>query len=478
MFDVIIVDDEKLAREYFNSIIDWDLLGLNVCALAKDGQEAIELIEKHRPQIALIDLVMPTVDGIALSNYIRENNLDIEIIIISGLDSFDTARKIIKLNVRDYFLKPINIDELSTLLNKIVLELKAKQEDDNGIKLQLLKNAIYNNDYSQLSMISVSREDEIILGGCFCFQDNIKVDFLKLESRSEDLVIYKKDNNYFGFAILSNNDNLLNSINYIFKNTTSIIISEKCNIEISTQTANKIENCINDVLLYNSCVAKIKRDPLNNSQIYLNDIVDLEKLLFLVKTKKINKINEEINNILNILQSKRYSSQRIYSVLNSFISYLETFIKFDNSYNEKWYIHKSFNQIKTNLLALVKESFENIETDPIPTTRKGLVVKEAINIVKDNLSNQNLSISFIACKCNVTSSYIRKTFKEIMGITINNYIIESRFDKAKEYLKTGYYIHAEIAEKVGYKDAAYFSRSFKKTIGMSPKEYEIFASNS
>lgn len=476
MFDVIIVDDEKLAREYFKSIIDWDLLGLNVCGLAKDGQEAIEMIEKFKPQIALIDLVMPTVDGIALSNYIRNNNLDIQIIIISGLDSFETARKIIKLNVRDYFLKPINVDELTVLLNKIVLELKAKQEDNKGIRVQLLKNAIFNNDYSQLSMIGISLEDNIIIGGCYCFQENIKNELLEFEEVSEDFTIYKHDNNYLGFALTQVNSEILTPIDNLFKNTTSIVIMQKCDIKSTNTIAKQIENCINDVLLYNSCVAKIKREPLDTSQVYLNDIVDLENILFLVKTKNITQLNNMVEKILSILQDRRLSSTRIYSILNSLISYLETITKFNISFDNNWYIHQSFNQIKTNLFSIIQDTFDRNEIDPIPTTKKGLVVKAAINIIKENIANQNLSISYVAKKCNVTSSYIRKTFKEIMGITINNYIIDCRFNKAKEYLKKGYYIHAEIAEKVGYKDAAYFSRSFKKNIGMSPKEYEIFSS--
>lgn len=66
MYQVLIVDDEPIVKIALRSILDWSTLGFHICATASNGQEALEMAEKYRPDLIICDLKMPVMDGIEL----------------------------------------------------------------------------------------------------------------------------------------------------------------------------------------------------------------------------------------------------------------------------------------------------------------------------------------------------------------------------------------------------------------------------
>lgn len=478
MFDVLIVDDESLAREYVKSIIDWEYFGLNVCAMARDGEEAIELIKKYKPSIAIIDIVMPTVDGIALAQYLRDNDINIQIIVISGIESFSTVRKTIQLNVRDYLLKPFDVEDLENILLKLVSELKDNKNDKKGQKIQQLKLLMRRNDSSLLPKIFDKGESFITIGAVYILQDTIRAQFLKIIEESDSILVYREESSYFGFIIGAKDELILKKLNEIFRNFSSVLlIKESIRVNEIYSIDKEIESNINDVLLYESSLERLVRNPLNNDELKLGNLFNLEQMFFCIKTKNQIQAIAAINKFVDIIKEKKLSSNKVYKLLRSLIEYIATLTYVDIHNDDLWYTHMSFTEIRTYLIEALVRGFEDDIRDALPTTKKGLMVRDIKNYIHLNLSDSSLSIDSIAKHFEVASAYLRRTFKDVSGNTINNYIIESRCEKAKEYLRKGYYIHSEIAEKVGYNDAAYFSRSFKKVCGMSPKEYELFASN-
>lgn len=83
-----------------------------------------------------------------------------------------------------------------------------------------------------------------------------------------------------------------------------------------------------------------------------------------------------------------------------------------------------------------------------------------------------MQLEQIAQHIYINASYLRAVFKKEIGITIGDYITQYRMQKAKELLANNTMRLADIAEKIGYNDAGYFSKSYKKFYGYSPSEYE------
>lgn len=137
MFRVIVVEDSDWIRKGLVYSVPWQELGFTVVGAAADGREGFELIRKKTPDLVLLDIKMPRMDGLAMMERLRETSMERapEFIIISGYDDFAFTRKAIVLGARDYLLKPIADEELAAVLRRTAEALRGK---DAARRMQLL----------------------------------------------------------------------------------------------------------------------------------------------------------------------------------------------------------------------------------------------------------------------------------------------------------------------------------------------------
>ena len=116
---VLIIEDEILARVGLHQLLDWEALGFILLEDAKDGQEAIQSIENKHPDILLLDLNIPKVNGLQILEYLNKNNLDCKVIVISCNEEFEMVKEAMKLGAYDY-LRKLNLSsqELKEILLK------------------------------------------------------------------------------------------------------------------------------------------------------------------------------------------------------------------------------------------------------------------------------------------------------------------------------------------------------------------------
>ncbi len=120
MYRVVIADDEITIRNGLKNLIESYDLNVHVVATAEDGEEAIEAIEKYHPEIILMDINMPLVNGLNVIERTREIDKDSKIIIISGYDQFEYAQKALELGVFSYLLKPIDRHSFKSVILKAI----------------------------------------------------------------------------------------------------------------------------------------------------------------------------------------------------------------------------------------------------------------------------------------------------------------------------------------------------------------------
>ncbi len=113
---VIIADDEETIRNGLENLINSYDIGLNVIKKCKDGKESIEAIEKYKPEIIIMDINMPHINGLDVIDKVKDISPYSKIIIISGYDKFEYAQKAIELGVFNYLLKPIDIVKFKDIL--------------------------------------------------------------------------------------------------------------------------------------------------------------------------------------------------------------------------------------------------------------------------------------------------------------------------------------------------------------------------
>lgn len=141
MYRVMIIDDEKAVRSLIKKLTDWDALNAVVAGEAASGIEAINIIDDVQPDLALVDIRMPFMDGITFAEYIRRIYPELKIIVISAYQDFEYARKCIELGVSRYLLKPISRKELTEALEDTLskIEDKGREEPEEGSRISVNK---------------------------------------------------------------------------------------------------------------------------------------------------------------------------------------------------------------------------------------------------------------------------------------------------------------------------------------------------
>lgn len=133
MYNVMLIDDEKLIIQGLTNIIEWEEIGLKVVETALNGYEALEKFKEKSVDIIITDISMPRLTGLELIKEIREINSKTKFIILTGYDEFAYAKEAIKYGVESYILKPINEEELQETLVKMVRDLDNKKKEKNKV---------------------------------------------------------------------------------------------------------------------------------------------------------------------------------------------------------------------------------------------------------------------------------------------------------------------------------------------------------
>lgn len=171
---VIVVEDEDIIRKGLVYSVPWLELGCTVVAEARNGIEGIEAIAAYQPDIVLVDINMPVMDGLRMIKDTYQN-YEYSAIILSGYSTFEYAQQAIRYGVLDYLLKPLNMDELETVVKKAQKELilrknyldkkKDQEEWRRIVVLDDIPDVAAENDVvnRMLDIIRANYKDKILM---------------------------------------------------------------------------------------------------------------------------------------------------------------------------------------------------------------------------------------------------------------------------------------------------------------------------
>lgn len=129
MIKVFLVEDEILIRNGIKNSIEWEKEGYQFSGEASDGELALPIILKEKPDILITDIRMPFMNGLELSKLVKKELPDIKILLLSGYDEFDYAKEAIKIGVTEYLLKPISSAKLLETLKEVSTQILLEKED-------------------------------------------------------------------------------------------------------------------------------------------------------------------------------------------------------------------------------------------------------------------------------------------------------------------------------------------------------------
>lgn len=120
---VLLVDDEIIIREGFKRLFDWEAHDCEVVGEAADGMEALTRIDTLHPDIVIMDINIPIMNGLKVISVSRIKHPNTAFVIVSGYDDFSYCREALRLQITDYILKPVNYEEFGTCIDNLKISL-------------------------------------------------------------------------------------------------------------------------------------------------------------------------------------------------------------------------------------------------------------------------------------------------------------------------------------------------------------------
>ena len=524
---VLIADDEFLICELIKKMILWDELQLEFAGCAHNGQELFGQIQEIRPAIVITDFSMPVMDGIELIRQTRYLNIPCRFIIVSGYKQFEYAHNALKYSVDDYILKPINENELNQALKKIMEELNSHQPQAAGETMPaihtehpgrsfFLKRIIWEIQDPAVPLEQVIGEYGIdFKPGLFCILC-LKLDFANQSADNLDNIgslnkklisMFHEEFEDFCFQVLScmEGSAIYLGINYprqaagSFFSHLQDFYQKACNL-LDLFAGLKITVGVGDSYDKISSFGQSNKDAMEAAYYRILSgcgqilywkklppvpyLTEVEKNLYLQQFKKaIESVNiTDFMATLNQLFFRPKNLFPLFDIIDMLGEICRMLVRMDLSLDQEElpldYLSGQIHYAIENALSLdalkaavsepVSYIFENIhKAVQAQNTRP---IRMVLKYIEEHYTDP-IRLEDAALLVTLNPAYLSNIFKKETGENFVDYLNSYRIGQARELLKDSNLSINEIAYSTGFQDARYFSKLFKKYVGITPKDY-------
>ena len=534
MLKVFLVEDEVVMRNGIKNNIPWEQEGFEFAGEASDGELAYPLIKKEKPDILITDIRMPFMDGLELSRLVKKELPQIKIIILSGYNEFDYAKKAINIGVTDYLLKPISSAKLLEAVKKVADMIEKEQDNARLIKryekemeeniLQekhKLWGALASNRLSTIELLEKGQRlgidftasayqvflfklmQEGDSTGCSEELNRASEKVNDLAGSWERVLSFDRSPEGWAFLIKGESEEEVQSTYLETRKELLELVEGYPKVEYFGGIGNVVHR-IGDIQTSYKEAARafssrffMDANQIADSaemvkvQMEQDGKIDVSKMLSkkreheLVERFLKNGTTEEVDSFLDELFQnigeqncksllyRQYVVMDLFFCASDFLGNLE--LDIENLPEEC----RDINQIveKAEDAENLRYQIGNLFTETMQLRdshskkKYSKLLEDAKDFIDENYKHDEMSLNTVAAQVNISPSYFSTIFSSEMGQTFVEYLTHVRLEKAKELLMCSNMRTAEIGYEVGYKDSHYFSYIFKKVVGCSPKEY-------
>lgn len=523
MYKLMVVDDEQIAIESVKYIVENEMENIKVVSTASSGRMAIEQARLERPDIVMMDIKMPGINGLEAVREIKEMHNNVRFVIVSAFEYFEFAQQAVELGVTEYLTKPVSKTLIIDILNKIRIELdNEKRKFDQQIKNQekmhkmqevVEHSCIYSLLLAQGHRVNIARYKEL-------FEINEKQGYI--------FIIKVKDTMGEGHKMMPDNSIEIQKFYGYFRDTlkhkrnciVGPMMLDRVVVYMPQDDADEYQQRVNTISYlegvldklkekypkqYKIGIGSVKNDDnisisyqeaikaLNNSSeskaVHIADVnmnvsstiydifADEQKLIDLIE-----KGDEQAStNLLNEIFSKYPEFYTRENIRNRLVELMvvahriaiENGIENDSYLEYSNYINQilgcgSASEFKSMCIGKIRYIVKKVQT----TKKKKIssIVDKANRII-DERFNSELTLDDISKELCISPQYFSRLYKDEMGVNFIEQLTKRRIENAKRLIEEGEYSIKEICYMSGYSDPNYFSRLFKKHEGISPSMY-------
>lgn len=508
---IVVVEDEYRIRNGVVKLISKINPAYEVVGEAENGLIGIDIIELHKPDLVIVDIKMPEMDGIEMLMQLRKRGIYHKTVILSGYSDFEYAQKAIKIGVCEYLLKPITANDLEQTLKNVEKEinmekmLKINQPQILNSLEHIFQNLVLsNNDQTNEIYKYLYEKYGIDSNGEFAVvtiyvgadTDNIKNKVGKIIT---GLLHDFHEARYFIFELVLHHELVI-----LVYRCNDFLVLEKYfqNVIIKEINREGISGVVFGWVQFNGLVNLKRSLHMLRKELRWSIVLGDDVLISFPKTQNINTklIQYPINIELvakasvccfNIVKLNRLFEEFLSwwhkdlyqptGVIDSFVRFASSIItvikeidydlykKIDQNEILQGIMNSiTWNELRNALFGIVKKISINKQNN-MPIVN--LLVKKVLSMVEE-FYRDGITLEQIAARLNITPEYLGSLFNKEVGVNFSTYIKEFRIKKAKELLISKELKTYEVADKVGYPDPKYFCRVFKEVTGFTPGEYQ------
>ena len=490
-YKILVVDDEILIRQGIIHYVDWESNGYQIVGEAANGEEAIEKIEQLEPHILLTDIVMPKMDGIELIQFVKKFYPSIMILVLSSYDEFDYVRQTFQLGVADYILKPkLNEQEVLSILNRHVRKHRKIQQEKTSLSIEevlgkmlqgyaTVRESIYLSEKlegNQLLLIEIFTKP----GSKLFLTENKLTAWIERRQLPIHVCGLSTSENGKLFLLYGKDAELLHEIAIELEKVDQvdkITIGEPfSNVEQMKSEREKLE-----------AAKKFHFYMPEKQMIHTNQLPQPKELTSTF----------DFHHFIHLLHQRQFEPAIAYT--QQYLDEITEGFGMDILEFQSWLGNVCFNLIvHIHPSDLATNPLEAQKYDYIKRINTAFDVREALLVYEELLMeardllwkydnhptvieqiqqyieknyNQSLTLESLAKLFHFHPSYLSSYFSKHTKLGVNEYLHQVRITRAKELLKNGRLSVSSISEKVGYSDPSYFTKVFKKNVGISPRIY-------
>jgi len=534
MYKLYIVDDESSVRAGLRDCVDWSSFGLEVAGEAEDGELALRKIREDRDiRIVLTDVRMPHMDGIEMAERLAAEGHPAKLVFVSGYGDLDYLKKAIRLEAVDYLLKPVRLGELTELLRRLVDKLDSEEEERrrlNGLQMKLNQSIPLLRERHLAALVLDGPGDLEGLGSKFDFLGiRLPVSPIRLgvfAVRIDDYgkvfgALPEKERQLQAFALLNVIEDVLNErySGHAFEVRTGeyagiVPFASDDDEDGFYALIRRVKEQINRLLRLEvtigvgSAAERWEELPKAYGQaaqasehkwyVGKNQIISMDGLIGHPSSRAPGDGEKpEPKEVAALLKGPDREAVRLTAekaleggegadaILRTRIAGAQLLAvcvelrqemnlpaeRLEESELRLWQSIASAETVAELREEAVRHlSLTHAEISDKREKKTHNVVAHIQNYIQDHYA-EDLTNARIAASVYLTTTYVCLLFKQETGMTLNEYVVETRIAAAKRLLADPANKLYDVCFAVGYKDPGYFGKLFKKQTGYTPGEF-------
>ncbi len=530
MYKLMIVDNDRQARERLTGGIDLGKLGITLCAEVDNGIQAIELFMRHRPEIVITEINIPLINGMDAAKQILQVESNTKVIVVTNSATMDHARDAVRYGMVDFMPKPADLRELESALRRIVsrMQSKRRQDEQQQRMKELLERGMpmIRGDY--FTYLMQTPTEQIDTADCVqhlqdfgipahstCICTAILVPsygtMAQEKQRSAQLTLTEELENILqplGIGTVVVYDNMQRTVliayadqgdlaqtvarrlsllrdkmRYIYRQDFHAAVGDPVRhfAELSkSKESAEFALCYWTTMGENHIISSAQLRNVDLPPVQIPSVSHADVMTMLTGSDP-GQLGVSLEHYLR--QAAYETRNSVHSVQLLAIELMATLIgcarevggSVEALRSERPAIYvrimqqSSIHEVINVVLAAAKSISESIRGRR--EENKVRALSDAKWYVTQHYAEPDLCLAKVAEYVNLSPSYVSQLFKRMDDSTFTEYLNRVRIEQAKRLLSTTHMRVYEVADAVGYQSSKYFFQLFKQITGKRPREF-------